>query len=60
MDGSQTEKPLRNNQYNRCRAGFLSFLTSVLTRRLEREREDPLARLLVSDHEGVGWDSLVG
>ena len=56
----KSKKPLRRNQYDRGRAIFLSFLTAVLTRMLEREREDPLVRLLVSNHERPGWKSMGG
>ena len=54
------KKPLRHKQRNRRRASFLPFLTSVLTRRLEREHEDRRARLLVSNRVGVGRKFLVG
>ena len=47
----QLKKPQKNNQRNRRQACFLSFLTSVLTRRLEFGREGPLGRLLVSNSD---------
>ena len=53
------KKPLRRNQRKRCRSSFLSFLTSVLLHMLEPEHEDALVRLLVSNHERSGWESLV-
>ena len=52
------KRPTLHNQYHKCHASFLAFLTFALTRRLEPEHEDPLVRLLVGNHEGTTGKSV--